>query len=102
MNFCGDYDESITRRILEFINGMNFHYAAGYWILYSANCKFQYRAAQIFKEKPFGKDLFKDMLKEFIDEGFYDYSYIKRIMETDEDLDTLLNEWLDPVSINEM
>jgi hypothetical protein len=102
MNFYGDYDESITRRLLEFINGMNYHYAAGYWILYSANSKFQYRAAQIFTEKPFGKNLFKDMLKEFIDEGLYDYSYISRIIQSDEDLDTLLNEWLNPVSIDEM
>ncbi len=102
MNFYGDYDESITRRLLEFINGMNYHYAAGYWILYSANSKFQYRAAQIFTEKLFGKNLFKDMLKEFIEEGLYDYSYISRIIQSDEDLDTLLNEWLNPISIDEM
>jgi len=102
MNFYGDYDESVTRRLLEFINGMNYHYAAGYWVLYSVNSKFQYRVAQIFTQKSFDKDPFKDMLKEFIEEGLYDYDYIRRIIQSDEDLETLLNEWLNPVSIDEL
>lgn len=102
MNFYRDYDESITRRLLEFINGMNYNYAAGYWVLYPANSKFQYRTSQVITGESFDKDLFKNILKEFLEEGLYDYRYIRRIIQNDEDLDTLLNEWLDPVSIDEM
>jgi hypothetical protein len=102
MKFYGDYEESATRRLQEFINGINYHCETGFWILYSANDKFQYRAAQIITEKSFEKDLLKDMVKEFLEAGLYDYSFIRRIIQNDEDFDKLLNEWLNPISIDEM
>jgi hypothetical protein len=102
MNFYENYEESATQRLHEFINGMNYHCGTGFWILHSSNNKIQYRVAQIITEKSFEKNLFKDMLKEFLEAGLYDYSYITRIMKYDVDFDTLLNEWLNPISIFEM
>jgi hypothetical protein len=102
MNFNVDYEESAIRRLQEFVNGINYHSSTGFWILYSANGKFQYRVAQITTDKSFEKDLFKDMLKEFLEAGLYDYSFIRRIIQNDEDFDKLLNEWLNPISIDEM
>jgi len=101
--FYEDYDESIIHRLLEFINGINYHCSDSYWILYSAQGKVEYRTVRVITENPFSKDIFKDVLKEFLENGPYDYDYIRRIMQSNEDdLDTLLNEWLDPISIDEM
>jgi len=100
--FYEDYDDSITRRLLEFINGINYHLSDSYWILYSAVGKFEYRTVQVITEDSFDKDIFKEVIKEYLENGPYDYEYIRRIMQSNEDLDTLLNEWLNSISIDEM
>jgi len=100
--FYEDYDESITRKLLEFINGVNYHLSDNYWILYSANSKFEYRTVQAIVGNAFNKDIFKEKLKEFLENWLYDYDFIRRTMQSNEDLDTLLNEWLNPISIDEM
>ena len=102
MNFHDESVEVYAGRILEFINGINYHIPDSYWVLYSAKNKLQYRTAQMITKETFDKDYFRYVLKEFIENGPDDYGYIRRFMKSDEDLDTVLNEWLNPISIDEM
>lgn len=102
MNFYDDSVDAYTGRLLEFINGINYHITNSYWVFYSAKSKLQYRRTQMITKEMFDKDYFKYVLKEILENGPYDYGYIKRFMQSDEDFDTVINEWLNPISIDEM
>ena len=102
MNFYDDSVEVYAGRILEFINGINYHIPDSFWVLYPAKNMLQYRTAQMITKETFDKDYFISVLKEFIENGPDDYRYIMRFMKSDEDLDTVLNEWLNPISIDEV
>ena len=102
MNFYVDIDESYVIRLLEFINGMNYHLIDAYWICQTAKGKVLYRFAQMIDEYAFDRDAFIKVVAEFIENGPRDFQFMERLVKGNENVEPLLMEWLDPVSIEDM
>lgn len=95
MNYREEFarlNESDFEKLFNLLNAVNDWDAEFYWLLLSRDNKLKFRWANLISEGHFNDVQFKSVLKRFLEKGPRYYSYIRRLIDNNEDSDKLFLE----------
>lgn len=80
-----DFDESTMSDLFNLLNAFNNSDATFYWSLWPRDNKMEFRSAYYLSGSRLSEGQFKSVLKRFLEQGPRYYSYIKRLINHNED-----------------